>query len=185
MTPATVSPSSSVCERALSHSPVFARADHHSGSILLFQTSWCQTHAVSAECKLSLSTRSQLKLPSWWWTVAFWDTRTVSDIIIKKKRMWVEKKAGTEAYLSCLIEPETILVTAFYTDDLEPCGLSSKVKWLVDGFVFNYSFQVQFPSQSSLSSCCFAKSKCHFKYLLLKRYGNFPSSVIASIMIIE
>lgn len=49
-------------------------------------------------------------------------------------------------------------------------------------FCFNYSFQVQFPSQSSLSSCSFAKSKCHCKYLLLK-HGN-SSSVIASIMII-
>lgn len=149
MTPATVSPSCSVCERALSHSPVFALADHHSGSIVLFQPSWCQTHAVSAECKLSLSTRSQLKLRSWWWTVACWDTRTVSDIIKKKKRMWVEKKAGTEAYLSCLTEPETILVTAFYTDDLKPCGLSSKVKWLVDGFVSITVFKSNFPARAA------------------------------------
>lgn len=78
--------------------------------------------------------------------VACWDTRTVSDLIKKKVG---EKKAGTEDYLSCLVEPETIPVTAFYTDDLELCGLSGKVKWFVDGFVSITVFKSNFPARAA------------------------------------
>lgn len=47
--------------------------DHHSDLIILFQPSWCEGPAVSAEYRLSLATRSQLQLTAWGWVVACWD----------------------------------------------------------------------------------------------------------------